>query len=79
MIYIDSLDWIKNKKATINPINKKDNKSFQYAITVILNYEKIGKNPERITKIKLFINEYKWEGLSFPSEKMTGKNLRKII
>ena len=27
--YIDSPDWIKNKKATINPINKKDNKSFQ--------------------------------------------------
>ena len=25
--YIDSLDWIKNKKTTINPINKKDNKS----------------------------------------------------
>ena len=24
--YIDSPDWIKNKKATINPINKKDNK-----------------------------------------------------
>ena len=22
--YIDSSDWIKNKKATINPINKKD-------------------------------------------------------
>ena len=26
--YIDSLDWIKNKKATINPTNKKDNKCF---------------------------------------------------
>ena len=23
--YIDSLDWIKNKKAKINPINKNDN------------------------------------------------------
>ena len=30
--YIDSPDLIKNKKATINPINKKDNKCFQYAI-----------------------------------------------
>ena len=26
--YIDSLDWIKNKKATINPIDKKYNKCF---------------------------------------------------
>ena len=28
--YIDSPDWIKNKKAATNPINKKD-KCFQYA------------------------------------------------
>ena len=27
--YINSPDWIKNKKATINLINKKDNKRFQ--------------------------------------------------
>ena len=56
--YIDSPDWIKSKKATINPTNKKDNKCFQYAVTVALNYEKIGKHTERITKIKPFINKY---------------------
>ena len=55
-LHIDSPDWIKNKKVTINPINKKDNKSFQYAVTVTLNYEETGKNPERITKVKPFIN-----------------------
>ena len=27
--YIDPPDWIKNKKATINPIDKNDNKCFQ--------------------------------------------------
>ena len=27
-LYIDSLDWIKNKKATINPINKKQQQMF---------------------------------------------------
>ena len=32
---------MKNKKATINPINKKDNKCFKYAVTVALNYEEI--------------------------------------
>ena len=41
--YIDSPDWIKNKKTTINAINKKDNKSFQYAVTVALNYDNIKK------------------------------------
>ena len=41
-LYIDSPDWIKNKKSTINLINKK-NKCFQYAVTVVLNHEEIGK------------------------------------
>ena len=33
--YIESPDWIKNRKATINPKNK-NNKCFQYATTVAL-------------------------------------------
>ena len=45
--YIDSPDWIKNKNLTINPINKKDNKCFQYAVTVALNYEEIKTNPQK--------------------------------
>ena len=36
--YIVSTDWIKSKKATINPINKKYNKGFQYAVTVASNH-----------------------------------------
>ena len=68
--YIGSPDWIKNKKATINPINKKDNKCFQYAVTVALNYEEIKKDPQRITKIKPFRKVWK---------KIIGKNFRKIM
>ena len=56
--YIDSPDRIKNKKATISPINKKYNKCFQYAITVTLNYEEIKKDPQRITQIKPSVNKY---------------------
>ena len=41
--YIDSSDRIKSKKATINLINKKDNKCFQYAVTVALNHEETEK------------------------------------
>ena len=52
--YIDSL---KNKKATINPKNN-DDKCFQYALTVALNYEQIKKDPQRISKIKSFIDQY---------------------
>ena len=41
--YIHSPDWIKNKKTTINPISKKDNKCFQYSVTVALKHEEIKK------------------------------------
>ena len=58
----------KNKKTKINLIDKKVNKCFQYAIKVALNLEKIGKNPERLTKIKPFINKYNWKGIKYPSE-----------
>ena len=40
--YIDSPEWLKNKKATINPKNNYDN-CFQYALTVALNYLTIKK------------------------------------
>ena len=44
--YIDSPDWMRNNKTTINPIfKKKDNKWFQYAVTIVLSYEEIGKKP----------------------------------
>ena len=54
--YIDSPEWLKNKNATINPKNN-DDKCFQYALTVALNHEQIKSQPERISKIKLFINQ----------------------
>ena len=55
--YIDSPDWIKIKKATINLINKKDNKCFQYSVTVVLNHEEIKKDTQRITKTKTFYEQ----------------------
>ena len=48
--YKDSPDWIKNRKATIYPNNKKDNKCFQYAVMVALNYEEIKKRSAKNNK-----------------------------
>ena len=42
--YIYSPDWIKNKRATINPINKKNNKCFQYALTATAQKLKFPSN-----------------------------------
>ena len=53
--YIDSPKWLKNKKATVNPQNKKDDKCFQYALTVALNHKQIKNNPERISKLSLLL------------------------
>ena len=38
---------------------------------------KIGKHADIITKIKPFINKYKWWGISFPSEKDDWKKFEK--
>ena len=46
--YRGSPKWVKNKKVTINPKNKKDDKCIHYAIAVALNYQNIKANPERI-------------------------------
>ena len=64
--YIKSPEWLINKRATINPKNK-DNKCFQYSITVALNHQNIENHPERISNIKPFINQYNWEGIDFPA------------
>ena len=45
-----------------------------------LNHEEIEKHTERITKIKPFINKYKWvngKEQIFHQKKMIGKNLEK--
>ena len=77
--YIDSPDWIKNKKATINPKNE-DDKCFQYAATAALNYEEINCNPERTSNIKSFINKYNLEGINYPSKiDYWKKNLTKLL
>ena len=46
--YINSPDWVKNKKVTINPINEKDNKRFCCKICI-----KSWKNQKRSTKNKI--------------------------
>ena len=64
--YIDSTQWLKNKKSTIDPKNN-DDKCFQYVITLALNLNSIDNHPERISKIKPFINKYNWKYIDFPA------------
>ena len=59
-LYIDSPDG-----ATIN-LKNKDNKHFQYAVTVALNYRETESHAEIVSNVKPFINKYKWKGLNYP-------------
>ena len=52
--YIDSPEWLKNKKTTINPKNN-DDKCFQYALTVALNYKKMKKILKEYQKLCLLL------------------------
>ena len=70
--YIESAKWIKD--ISINPKNN-DYKCFQYAVTVALNRDKINKDPQRVSKIKPFIDQYNWNDIDFPS---TGKDSKKF-
>ena len=72
--YIDSPKWLKDKKSTVNQKNN-DNKCFQYAVTLALNIDKINDHPERISKIKPFIEKYNWKDIDFPS---TSKDWKKF-
>ena len=55
--YIGSPKWLKDKKSAINPKNN-NYRCFQYAVTLALNLYKIKKDPQRISKIKPFIEQY---------------------
>ena len=70
--YIDSPEWLKNKKATLNP-NDNDDKCFEYALNVALNYQNIKNNPERISKIKPFTNQNNFKEIYFPSHRKDWK------
>ena len=76
--YINSPEWVLNKRATINKKNK-DNKCFQYSATVALNHENIENHPEGISNIKPFIDQYNWEGIGFPAGIKDWESLNEII
>ena len=59
--YIDSPEWLKNKKSN----NNNDDNCLQYALTVALNHQSIEKNPQKISTIKPFIDQYNWKGIDF--------------
>ena len=67
--YIQSREWLKNKGATINPKNKKDDKCFQYALTLALNYNEVKKK-----ELEKIFKKIKREDIDFLSHQRDWKN-----
>ena len=72
---IKSPERLRNKRAALNPQNKKADKCFQYAVTAALNHQNIRRDPQRISKIKPFISQYNWKDIDFPSHQEDWKKV----
>ena len=64
--YISLPDWIANIKAVINPTNENDEECFKWAVIAGLDHKEIGKDPQRISNLKRFTNNYDFSGLKYP-------------
>ena len=65
--YIDSPAWLKNKRSD-KKLGNWNNKCFQYAATVALNYLETETHSERVLNIAAFIKKYNWNEIKYPSK-----------
>ena len=64
--YIPLPDWLAKKKAIINPKNL-DMECFKWAVIAASRWEEIGNNPERISKLRRYEDDFDWDGIKFPA------------
>ena len=68
---LNSLGWLQGKKEAIidnnNNNHDNNNNNFQNALDDALNHQINESNPERISKLKPYINKYNWKGINFPA------------
>ena len=74
---LNSLGWLPGKKEAINNNNiinndnnnnnNNNNNNFQNVLDDPLNYQTIKKDPQRISKLKPYINKYNWEEIDCPA------------
>ena len=69
--YLPLQDWLASKKAIVNPHNNKE-ECFKWSV---ITAENAGmKDPQRVSNLRKFMDNYDWSGLEFPvSIKDTGK------
>ena len=61
--YLPLPDWLARKKAIVNPHND-DEECFKWSVIAV---EKVGmKDPQRVSNLRKFTDNYDWSGLEFP-------------
>ena len=61
--YLPLPDWLVKKKVIINPHNE-DEECFKWAVITAQN---VGmKDPQRVSNLRKFTDNYDWSGLKFP-------------
>ena len=63
---LNSSGWLRAKKEAMINNNNNNNNDFQNALYDALNYQNIETHPERILKLKPYINKYNWKVINFP-------------
>ena len=68
LLELNSSGWLRAKKEEIINNNINDNNNFQNTLDNVLNYQTIETHPERISKLKPYINKCNWKEIDFPAE-----------
>ena len=69
--YLPLPDWLASKKAIVNPHND-DEECFKWSVIAVENAGM--KDPQRVSNLRKFMDNYDWSGLEFPvSTKDIGK------
>ena len=63
--YLPLSKWLASKKAIINPQNS-DLECFKWAVIAAMKWKDIGKDPQRISKLRKYEDEFDWSEIEFP-------------
>ena len=68
-----SSEWLRSKKESIT----NEDSCFQNSLNDSLDYQRIKKKPQKISKLRPYINQYNWKGIKFPSDKENWKKFER--
>ena len=64
--YTELGDWLASKKAIINPRNS-DNQCFKWSVIAGTYFNEIGRDCQRVSKLRKYEKEFDWYGIDFPT------------